>query len=169
MLKRLFLLGACALIAAPAAAPAATRKIDPTHSSVTFSIRHLVSKVPGRFDEFSGTVEYDPAAPTQAKVEATITAASINTKAAKRDEDLRSANFFDVATYPTITFKSTGVEKAEKGLKVLGDLTMHGVTKPVTLEVEVLGTGTHPFNPKAQVTGFSARTKVNRQDFVVEN
>jgi polyisoprenoid-binding protein YceI len=165
MLRRAAAISLAAFLILPALAQAASWKIDPNHSSTRFEIRHLFSKVQGDFTQFSGTVEYDPANPTASKVETKIVASSINTNNEHRDNDLKSENFFEVTKYPEISFTSTKVEKVEKGLKVTGDLTMHGVTKPVVLDVEVLGTGPHPMIKGGQVAGFSAHTKVNRQDF----
>ncbi len=165
MLRRVAPLSLAALLIFPALTQAASWKIDPGHSSTRFEIRHLFSKVQGDFTTFSGTLDYDPANPTAAKVETKIDAASINTNNEHRDGDLKSENFFDVTKYPDITFTSTKVEKVEAGLKVTGDLTMHGVTKPVVLDVEILGTGAHPMIKGGQVAGFSARTKIDRKDF----
>jgi polyisoprenoid-binding protein YceI len=159
-------LALAALLAAPgfARAEPMSWNIDPVHSSVTFKIRHLVSRVQGEFKEFSGTITYDPADAAAGSVEVVIAAASIDTKNDNRDKDLRSAKFFDVETYPDITFKSTKVEKTEDGdLKVSGDLTMHGITRPVVLDAEFLGSGPHPRG--GQVAGFSATTTLNRKDF----
>jgi polyisoprenoid-binding protein YceI len=165
-MKRLAL--ALTLSLAPLAALAAptTWAIDPAHTQSMFTVRHLVvSNVRGQFDKTTGTVTLDDTDVTKSSVEATIDARTINTRDAKRDEHLRSADFFDVANNPSITFKSTKVEKAGEGkLKVSGNLTMRGVTKPVVLDVEM---------PAAKVkdpwgntrTGFSATTKVNRQDY----
>jgi polyisoprenoid-binding protein YceI len=165
MTRRLAGLLFLGLLAVPCLAQAATWKIDSAHSSVGFQIRHLFSKVRGGFDEFSGSIEYDPAAPTASKVEATITTASIDTKNQKRDDHLRSADFFDAATNPNIIFKSTKVDTSGTGLLVTGDFTMHGVTKPVVLEVAILGVGPHPFIAGGQVAGFTAKTRINRQDW----
>lgn len=152
-----------ASLALSATARAATWTIDPAHSSVGFSIRHIFSKVPGAFDKFSGTVDFDPANPTAASVKVEIDPTSINTKTQKRDDHLRSADFFDVAQYPTMSFQSTKVTKGEgNALSVEGNLTMHGVTKPVTLTVTFLGSG--PPAP-GQRAGFEATTKIDRKDF----
>ena len=168
MIRRIAALSLAALLTLPALAQAATWKIDPNHSSVRFQVRHMFAKVQGNFTQFSGSIEYDPANPTASKVEAKIVAASINTNTQRRDDDLRSPDFFDVATYPDLSFTSTKVDTAAGGLKVTGDLTMHGVTKPVVLDVEILGMGPHPMIPGGQVAGFSARGKINRQDFGIK-
>jgi len=137
--------------------------IDPVHSTVGFSVRHFFAMVPGNFDKFSGSIEYDPANPTAASVKVDIDPASINTKAEKRDNHLRSADFFDVATFPAMSFQSTKVTKGEgNALSVEGNLTMHGVTKPVTLAVTFLGAGPAMGGQRA---GFQATTKINRKDF----
>ena len=119
-----------------------TYKIDPVHSSISFKVRHLFSYVNGNFTKFEGTIRVDPDHPEKSSVTATIDAASIDTKNEKRDEDLRSADFFDVAKYPTITFKSKSVKQTgpDSG-DIIGDLTMHGVTKQMTLHVKFLGKG----------------------------
>lgn len=165
MNKTLFALGllACAALAAPAVA--ATYTIDRAHSGVGFKVKHLmVSNVRGTFNDFAGTVVYDPADPQSWQVEATIQATSIDTGEPKRDEHLRTDAFFDVARFPTLAFKSTGVTAGADGTFLLtGDLTMHGVTKPVTLTLEVNGTVKDPWgNTKA---GFTATGRLNRTDF----
>lgn len=119
-------------------ASAAVWNIDPEHSNVGFIVRHMmVSNVKGNFGKYSGTVDIDEQDITRSKVSVTIDTASINTNVQKRDEDLRSANFFDVAKYPTMTFVSKKVAKAGSDkLTVTGDLTLHGVTHEVVLDVE---------------------------------
>jgi polyisoprenoid-binding protein YceI len=151
---------------APILARADTWQIDPMHTSVEFTVRHMmISNVKGTFEKTSGTVTIDGSDPTTAKIDATIDVASINTRVERRDADLKGPNFLDVAKYPTITFKSTKVEAAGEGKwKVTGDLTLHGVTKPVVLEVE--GTGTPIKDPFGNTrAGASATTKINRRDF----
>ncbi len=138
--------------------------IDSEHSEVGFRVKHLVGKVPGRFTKFSGTIDFTPGKPKIWKVDAAIDPASINTDNEKRDNHLRSADFFDVAKYPAMTFKSTKItiDKSEL-IKLYGELTMHGVTKPVVLNLEIGGTITDPWgNQKA---GFSAKGEINRKDF----
>ncbi len=152
-----------ATLALSATAQAATWTIDPVHSGVGFSIRHLFSKVPGSFDKFSGTIEYDPANPTAATVRVEIDPTSINTKNQQRDEHLRSEDFFDVAKFPAMSFQSTKVTKGEgNALSVEGTLTMHGVTKPATLAVTFLGAGPAMGGQRA---GFEATTKLDRKEF----
>jgi polyisoprenoid-binding protein YceI len=151
---------------APGAARAASAfDLDPAHSALGFSIRHIFTMVPGRFDKFSTNIVFDEAAPEKSTVEVTIDAASVTTDNARRDGDLRSANFFNVEKFPTLTFKSTKVEKTEQPsiYKVIGDFTMLGVTKPVTVLAEILGVGPDGFgNTKA---GFQVTGTLNRKDF----
>lgn len=165
MLRRTLLAAAACLVLAPAlaAAQVQTFTIDPAHSEVAFKIRHLMTKVAGRFDQFEGELQLDPKAPHNLVIAGKIVATSINTNQAKRDNHLRSADFFDVEKCPEITFKSTKVEKAGEAFKVTGDLTMHCVTKPVVLEVTVLGFG--PGQGGSTVGGFEARGKLNRQEW----
>src|SRR5579885_3205991 len=124
-------------LAAPAVASADTWKIDPVHSTVEFTVRHMtISSVRGQFDEVAGTITAKDNDPSSVAIEATIDTASIDTRSSDRDADLKSANFLDVAKYPTMTFKSKKIEAAGPGKwKVIGDLTLHGVTREVTLEV----------------------------------
>ena len=162
----LLVLGAPAVRAQAAAAAASgprTLAIDRNHSSIGFRIRHLVSNVNGRFKDFAGTITYDPAKPENSSVDVTVQAASIDTDTPGRDDDLRSANFFDVAKYPTLTFKSVSVQrKSPTELTLTGDLTMHGVTKRVTVPVEVLGIMPYRGGEKA---GFSTTFVVDRKDY----
>ncbi len=150
----------------PAFAFASTWTIDPDHSNVGFKVRHLmVSNVKGSFDKHSGTVEINDKDITKSKVNVIIDTASINTNVQKRDEHLRSADFFDVAKYPTMTFVSKKVAKAGKDkLKVTGDLTLHGVTKQVVLDV--VGPTKESKDPWGAIRkGATATTKINRKDF----
>lgn len=166
-LQRLAGVAAPASLALALAAPAAraeTLKIDGDHSSVTFKVRHLFTKVPGRFQKFEGSLDFDEKNLSASKVNATIQAASLDTNAAARDKDLRSKRFFDVEQFPTLTFVSdavTGVS-GNKG-KVKGTLTMHGVSKEVVLYTEYLGNGKDPWGNTRY--GFHAETTVNRKDF----
>ena len=120
-----------------------TYKIDPVHSSISFKVRHFFSYVNGSFKKFEGTINVDPDHPEKSSVSAMIETTSVDTKNENRDEDLRSDHFFDVAKYPTITFKSKKVKQtgADTG-DIVGDLTMRGVTKEITLHVKFLGKGT---------------------------
>lgn len=141
-----------------------TWTIDPSHSVVEFAVKHMVfATAKGRFSEFSGTItlDQDNIANSSASVE--IAAASVDTRDAKRDEHLRSADFFDVENFPTLTFVSTGVQPKGNDLSIAGNLTIHGVTRPVVLEAEFNGQGTNPWGK--QVISYSASTKINRKDF----
>jgi len=139
--------------------------IDPVHSKISFSVKHLaISTVTGRFDKFSGSFEFDPKNVKASRGSVKIDAASINTDVAQRDNDLKSPNFLDVAKYPDITFVSKKVTDMKKGkFRVFGDLTMHGVTRPVLLNVEYGGMTQFP--PGTQRVAFTASTVINRQDF----
>jgi polyisoprenoid-binding protein YceI len=153
-------------LAVPLLASAATWTIDPDHSSIGFKVRHLmVSNVKGVFEKHSGIVDLNEQDITKSKVEVSIDTNSINTNVQKRDEHLRSADFFDVTKYPTMTFVSKKVAKAGKDkLKVTGDLTLHGVTKEVVLAVE--GPSKESKDPWGNTRrGASATTKINRKDF----
>jgi len=157
-----------AVLATPVLAPAQTSNwnLDPTHSHASFTIRHLViSNVRGDFQKLTGSVKLDEKDVTKSTVEATIDAASIDTRVADRDNHLRSPDFFDVAKFPSITFKSTKVEAAGKGkLKVTGDLTIHGVTKSVVLDVD--GPTSEVKDPWGNARrGLAASTKIDRRDF----
>lgn len=142
-----------------------TWNIDTSHSGVHFSVRHMViAKVRGSFDRFEGSVELDETNPAASKVSVRIDARSIDTREEKRDAHLRSADFFDVETYPDLTFESTKVEKIDdERWRVTGDLTIHGVTKEVALDAEALGTGKDPWGNDR--IAFQASTSINRKDF----
>ncbi|MGI8431933.1 MAG: YceI family protein [Chthoniobacterales bacterium] len=119
-----------------------TYKLDPVHSSISFKVRHFFSYVTGDFTKFSGTIQVDPGHPEKSTVTATIEASSINTRNEKRDGDLKSDDFFNVAKYPKITFKSKSVKQTGPDTgDIVGDLTMHGVTKEITLHGKFLGKG----------------------------
>ena len=138
--------------------------LDATHSSVEFSVRHLmIATVKGRFADVHGTVVIDEADPTQSAVDVTIDAASIDTRVAQRDEHLRSADFFEVEKFPAITFKSRNVTVAGDDIKVAGDLTIRGVTREVVLDVVQHGRQTDPWG--GQRAGFEATGKIKRSDF----
>jgi polyisoprenoid-binding protein YceI len=140
-----------------------TWKIDPTHSELTFSIRHLVSRVRGQFDVWGGTIVVDPSDWSTASVEVTAQTSSIDTNNERRDADLRSTNHFDAAANPTVTFKSTKVARlAGDSIEVDGNLTIHGVTRSVVLRGHFNGmTGA----PGKRLAGFDAETTVDRKDF----
>lgn len=153
-------------LALPALASAASYTIDPEHSNVGFKVRHMmVSNVKGSFEKHSGVVELNDKDVTKSRVEVSIDTNSINTNMAKRDEHLRSADFFDTASYPTMTFVSKKVARAGKEkLKVTGDLTLHGVTRQVVLDVESLSNESK--DPWGNIRrGASATTKIKRKDF----
>src|SRR3954470_4251620 len=165
-LRHVFLAFAFAAVPAMASAQTATWTVDPGHSAATFSVRHMViANVKGEFAGPVGSATFDPKDLTTLRVEATIDARTINTRNLDRDKDLRGDQFFDVAKYPKITFKSRSVTVEGPGkLKVLGDLTIKGITKPVTLDIE---------GPTAEIKdiwgsrriGATATTTINRRDF----
>ncbi len=138
--------------------------IDKTHSEAVFQVRHLVTRVRGRFTDLSGSIAFDEASPEQSSVTFTIRSASIDTGTPDRDAHLRSADFFHVEQYPTITFRSTAI-KARGGndYDVTGDLTMRGVTKRTTLPVTFLGKAKDPWG--TEKIGFETETTLNRKDY----
>ena len=141
-----------------------TYVFDKAHTEASFQVRHFVTKVRGRFDDFAGTIQVDPAKPEASSVEFTIKAASVNTGNEKRDTHLRSADFFDVEKIPEITFKSSGFKATSKDhYDVTGTLTMHGVSKVITLPVTVLGTVKTPFGDER--AGFEVAVTLSRKDF----
>lgn len=142
--------------------------LDPAHSTASFSIKHMmIAKVHGGFEKLSGSFNYDAQDPSKSSVEASIEGASINTRDSQRDAHLKSADFFDVEKYPTITFKSTQLEKNGDGLIITGDLTIHGVTKKVSLDVE--GPTPEIKDPWGNMKiGASGTTKIKRKDFGLE-
>ena len=166
-MKRLAVAFAAILaLSIPCTAPAAVWNIDPAHTNVAFKIRHLtISNVKGNFVKFSGTVDIDDKDVTKSRIDVTIETASIGTNVQKRDDHLRSADFFDIATYPTMTFVSRKILPAgQDKLTVTGDLTLRGVTREVVLEVE--GLSQEVRDPWGGVRrGASASAKINRKDF----
>ena len=136
-------------------------KIDPKHSSVSFKIRHIVSKVQGNFNSFSGTIHYDPSNPIKSKTNAIIEVASIDTGVENRDNHLRGEDFFHVSKFPEMKFTTTKITKLKndgKNAELVGKLTMHGITKPVVMDVVMNGkSGDH--------VGFTGTTTINRKDF----
>ena len=138
--------------------------IDPVHSEVGFSVRHLMlSKVRGRFAKFEGRIA-TPENPLEASVEATIDLSSIDTNNPDRDAHLRSADFFDVERHPVMTYRSTGVREVDDGFLVDGELSLHGISRPVTLALQVEGIlASSPFGDTR--IGFSATAEINRSDF----
>lgn len=149
---------------AEAGGEAQTLKIDPQHSNVGFQVRHIFTKVSGRFREFEGSLRFDEKNPAASSVEVTIKTASIDTNVEARDKDLRSPRFFEVEKYPTITFKSTAVQPIDqKKAKIKGILSMHGVSKEVTLDAEYLGKLKDPWGNVRY--GFHAETSIDRREF----
>lgn len=147
-------------------APARTTwKIDPAHSQIEFGVRHMmITTVKGRFAGVEGTVLIDEANPSNAEVDVRIDAASLDTRESQRDAHLRSADFFDVEHFPHLTFKSKRIaDRDGEHFKLVGDLTVHGVTREVILDVTEEGRGKDPWG--GERAGFTATTKVNRKDF----
>src|SRR5580658_2460654 len=170
-MKKLFLLSAAFAFLAVTSVNAAEYGFDKAHSHIGFSVKHILSKVPGEFKDYDGSFSFDPANPGSGKIDVTIQAASISTDNDMRDHHLQSPDFFDAEKYPTITFKSTSVSKGDGDTKykVVGDLTLHGVTKSVTLDVDYLGADTMPLGKDGKMTanivGFSATTTIDRRDY----
>jgi polyisoprenoid-binding protein YceI len=140
-------------------------QIDPAHTLIEFAVKHMMfTTVKGRFGGVHGIIVEDAADPSRSSVEVEIDAASIDTREEKRDAHLRSPDFLDVQTYPTITFQSSRVERAgQDRLRVIGELTIHGTTREVVLDTTINGRGTTPFG--LEVAGFTAETTINRRDF----
>jgi polyisoprenoid-binding protein YceI len=165
MKKSLIAFGFAVILAATAQAQSTTWQLDPAHSNAQFSVRHLgISNVQGEFTKVSGSVQLDDQDISKSTVNATIDVASLDTRVQRRDDDLKSDHFFDLAKYPTITFQSTKIVSTGDGTsKMTGNLTIHGVTKEVTFDV------TGPTKPIQVMNGTrrgaSATTKINRQDF----
>jgi len=165
MIRRLALSAALALVTAPVFAASYT--LDPGHTQVVFTWNHFgYSNPTAQFGKVEGTLEFDQANPTKAVVDVKIALASVNSNVPKLDEHLQKDEFFDSAKFPEATFKSTKVEKGASAdkLKVTGDLTLHGVTKPVVLDVTVNKVGEHPMR-KAPAAGFDAGTTIKRSEF----
>lgn len=139
--------------------------IDAAHSQIQFTVRHMmISNVRGRFENFTGTVEFDEKNPSNLSIDITIDAASINTRDAQRDAHLTSADFLNAEQHPHMTFKSTRSERVDdNNFKVTGDLTIAGITHPVTLDVEYAGTALSPWGTTS--AGFSARAKISRKEW----
>ncbi len=142
--------------------------LDPSHSSVEFSVKHMMfSTVRGRFNKFDATVNLDEQHPERSNVEVKVDVASVDTREAKRDEHLRTSDFFDAAAYPLITFKSKKVvTKGHDRYDIVGDLTIRGVTREVVLDAAITGFGKDPWGNRR--AGFSAQTGVNRKDYGVK-
>ncbi len=169
MFKRLALASLIALAAFGAQA-ADPYTIDPTHTQVEFTYNHFgYSNITGRFDTVESEFLFDAEDPTRSSVKVTIPMASLSTGVDKLDTHLLSADFFDAEKFPTATFTSTGVTAAGEGqLKVAGDLTIHGVTRPVVLDVTINKIGEHPM-AKTPAAGFDARVTIKRSEFGVGN
>ena len=167
MTKNLLLtLAGCVTLTMSAAAQTETWQLDPPHSAAQFSVRHMgISTVRGTFTKLSGTVQYDPSDPAKSSIDVTIDAASVDSRVEKRDNDLRSDHFLDVQKDPTLTFKSKRIESAGPGkLKATGDLTIHGVTKEVVLDID--GPSQPMKDPRGKMhMGASASTTINRTEF----
>jgi polyisoprenoid-binding protein YceI len=166
-MKRVLVFVLAALVSTAVFA-ADTFAVDKYHSEATFQIRHLITRVSGKFNDVSGSISVDRSNPTLSSVEFTIKTASIDTGVAPRDNDLRGANFFEVDKYPEITFKSTSIKPSGKKdlYDVTGAFSMHGVTKFITIPVEFLGFAKDP-QGKERV-GFVAHTSLNRQDYGIK-
>lgn len=165
-LKTMALALAAALAPGTPVLAAETFTVDTAHATVLFQIRHFMSQVTGKFNEFEGTIQIDRAKPESSAVEFTIQAGSIDTNNERRDNHLRSADFFDVANHPTITFESTAVKPVGNDTyEVTGNFTMRGVTKSITLPVRMLGEMTDPWGN--QRIGFEISTTIDRQDYGV--
>ncbi len=168
MSRNLLSLAFVLAFASSAAAQVETWNIDPAHTAAQFSVRHMgISTVRGAFTKLNGSVQYDPGDLSKTMITATIDASSVDTRVEMRDKDLRGPNFLDVANYPTLTFKSKRAESAGPGkLKITGDLTLHGTTKEVELNVE--GPSAPIKDPRGNLhMGASASTKISRKDFGV--
>ena len=145
-------------------ATATTWKIDTAHSTVEFAVKHMMfTTVKGRFTDVSGTVEFDEHDPAGGHADITIAAASIDTRESQRDAHLKSADFFDVERFPTLTFRSTKVEGTAQRFTVTGDLTIRGITRPVALDVTYEGKGKDPWG--GERVGYTATAALNRKDF----
>ncbi|MDB4910618.1 MAG: YceI family protein [Gemmatimonadetes bacterium] len=147
-----------------APATSSTWKIDPSHSNVEFAVKHLmISTVKGHFADVEGEIVIANGDPSRSSVSATLKAASIDTRTGQRDDHLRSADFLDAANFPEITFKSTRIAGDDSEFKVIGNLTIRGVTREITLEATNEGSGKDPWG--GERIGFSAKTKLDRRDF----
>jgi polyisoprenoid-binding protein YceI len=164
-------LAALAVLAIPALASQAmaetkTYTIDPAHSHMGFTVRHMFSNLEGSFDTFSGAVTLDPKTGQITAAKGVIETASVDTHHEKRDGHLKSPDFFDVAKYPTMTFTAKSFKQTPEGTDVTGDFTLRGVTKEVTFKTKFLGAGKDPFGGERM--GLSAHTRINRKDYGVD-
>jgi len=163
-MKRLLTLTALLTLTLAARAEVVAYKIDSVHSSVGFTLRHMVSKFTSSFTKVTGTVNYDAAAPEASSVEATVEIGSVSTASERRDTHIKSPDFFDAAKFPNATFKSKSWKKTgESTYAVTGDLTIKDVTKEVVLSTELLGSG--PGMGGATITGWEAKTTIKKSDF----
>ena len=163
MMKKIFMFFAAVSFLAVTSANATEYGFDKAHSHIGFSVKHVLSMVPGEFKDYDGSFTFDEKKPEASKIKVTIQAASINTNVEMRDKHLKSDAFFDVEKFPTLAFVSKKVTAAgDKTYKAEGDLTIHGVTKSVVLDVEYMGTDTMM---GMDTIGFSATTKIDRRDF----
>jgi polyisoprenoid-binding protein YceI len=162
-----WLAGAVLAVSAGAMGAQTTQwKIDPMHSEADFAIKHMaISTVHGTFHGLSGVINFDPADVAKSSVEATIPVSTVDTGVTPRDNDLKSPRFFDAAQFPTMTFKSTSVRKDGDHYEVAGNLTLHGVTKPVVLKLDDLGKAQPGMDGKSVHRGFTATTTIDRKDF----
>lgn len=161
---RIFYLTAMFAAVLSASAFATEYEIDPAHSAVSFKVRHLLSYVNGSFDQVEGRLKYVPDKPEEWRVDATIKTERVNTKHEQRDNHLKNADFLDVINFPVMTFKSTQVTDYSKGkAKLHGMLSLHGVEKPVVLDLQIFGVDRDPWGN--DLAGFSATTVINRKDF----
>lgn len=148
----------------PAAGIRTTWKLDPAHTTVEFSAKHLmITTVKGRITEVAGTIELDETNPENSSVEVILNAASLDTRTEQRDQHLRSGDFLDVEKYPEIKFRSTRIKGDKESFKLTGDLTIRGITKPITLDVEFEGKTRDPWG--GERIGFSANGKIDRREF----
>ena len=158
------LLAACLVSGVASSAWATTYTVDKDHSTVGFSVRHLFSNVKGTFDDFQGTFVYAPGKPEEWSASGTVNTQSINTHQEKRDKHLRSKDFFEVETYPTLTFTSTKITTTgPTSAKMEGLLSIHGVEKPVIFDLDIHGEGKDPWGNTR--SGVTATTRINRKDF----
>lgn len=141
--------------------------IDATHSSVNFNVKHFFTPTQGSFDTFTGDIKFDPANPAESSVSFEVDVKSVNTGNEKRDGHLMSPDFFDAATYPKMTFKSSAIKKKGKAYIATGELTIKETTKTVELPVQFLGATANPFKEGSQVAGFKIETSINRNDYGV--
>ncbi len=154
------------LLTIPGLAAASEYQIDTAHSAAQFSVRHMmVSNVKGQFNKLTGTIVYDPANLAASKVDATVEAATVNTRETRRDDHLKSPDFLDAAKFPSLTFKSKSIYREGGELKMKGDLTIHGITREVVMAVDGPSPEIKDARPGFYRIGASATTKINRKDF----